>query len=99
VIACHVSPVSPRRCGELIDRSRARGGDIQITFYPGATHDFDDPGAGRSDVPANASAAADAIPRAIAFFADILKARAAKQLVAGNLPSGGRCGFNWSGAT
>ena len=68
--------VSPRRCGELIDRSRARGGDIQITFYPGAPHAFDDPGTERSVVPANAAATADAIPRAIAFFADILNARA-----------------------
>jgi len=68
--------VSPRRCGELIDRSRTRGGDIQITFYPGATHDFDDPGTERSAVPENAAAAADAMPRAIAFFADILNARA-----------------------
>ena len=68
--------VSPRRCGELIDRSRAGGGDIQITFYPGATHDFDDPGTERSVVPANAAATADAMPRAIAFFADILNARA-----------------------
>ena len=29
--------VSPRYCGELIDRSRARGGDIQITTYRGCT--------------------------------------------------------------
>ena len=68
--------VSPRRCGELIDRSRARGGDIQITFYPGAPHAFDDPGTERSVVPANAAATADAMPRAIAFFVDILNARA-----------------------
>ena len=69
--------VSPPHCGELIDRSRARGGDIQITFYPGATHDFDDPGKGRRDVPANVAAMADAMPRAIAFFANILNAQAA----------------------
>jgi dienelactone hydrolase len=67
--------VSPRRCGELIDRSRARGGDIQIMFYPGATHDFDDPGTERSGVPANAAATADAIPRAIAFLAGLLNAQ------------------------
>jgi dienelactone hydrolase len=69
--------VSPRRCSELVDRSRARGGDIQITLYPGATHDFDDPGKNRQEVPANAAAAADAAPRAIAFFASVLKEAAA----------------------
>jgi dienelactone hydrolase len=68
--------VSPRRCGELVDRSRARGGDIQIMFYPGATHDFDDPGKNRHDVPANAAAAEDAASRAVAFFASILNAQA-----------------------
>ena len=68
--------VSPRHCGELVDKSRARGGDIQITFYPGATHDFDDPGKDRRDVPANVAATADAMPRAIAFFANILDAQA-----------------------
>jgi dienelactone hydrolase len=68
--------VSPRRCGELVDRSRARGGDIQITFYPGATHDFDDPGKDRRDVPANAAAAENATPRAVGFFASVLNAQA-----------------------
>ena len=68
--------VSPRRCGELVDRSRAGGGDIEITFYPGATHDFDDPGTERRDVPANVAATGDATPRAIAFFARILNAPA-----------------------
>ena len=69
--------VSPRRCGELVDRSRTRGADIQITLYPGATHDFDDPGKDRQSVPANAAAAADVTPRAIAFFAGILKGQGA----------------------
>jgi dienelactone hydrolase len=68
--------ISPRHCGELIDRSRARGGDIQITTYAGATHDFDDPGKDRRDVPANAAATKDAMPRAIAFFASVLNAQA-----------------------
>jgi dienelactone hydrolase len=35
--------VSPPYCGELIDKSRARGGDIQIKFYRGATHDLTTP--------------------------------------------------------
>ena len=61
--------VSPRRCARLVEKSRARGGDIEITLYPGATHDFDDPGPRRQRVEANRAAKADAVPRAQAFFA------------------------------
>jgi carboxymethylenebutenolidase len=68
--------VSPHYCGELIDRSRARGGDIQITTYSGATHDFDDPGKERRDVPANVAATKDAILHALAFFASVLNTQA-----------------------
>jgi dienelactone hydrolase len=61
--------VSPRRCKRLVDRSLAKGGDIALTLYPGATHDFDDPGRTRQGVEANASAKADAMARAQKFFA------------------------------
>ena len=62
-------------CGELIDKSRSRGGDILITFFPGAVHDFDDPDKDRRDVPANAAATAEAMRRAIEFFANSLNAQ------------------------
>jgi dienelactone hydrolase len=65
--------VSPRRCAELVARSRALGGDIQFQLYPGATHDFDDPGPSHQDNDANATATEDAIARAIDFFAAVLK--------------------------
>ena len=42
--------VSSARCRRLVERSRARGGDIAIEVYPGATHDFDDPGSKRQGV-------------------------------------------------
>jgi carboxymethylenebutenolidase len=64
--------VSPRRCGLLVERARALGGDIDIRFYDGATHGFDDPGPKRRQVPANANAAEDAIGRAQSFFAEEL---------------------------
>ncbi len=67
--------VSPRLCQELIDKSRALGGDIEFVLYPGATHDFDDPGMERRSVPANVAATNDATPRAANFFATILRAR------------------------
>ena len=63
--------VSAARCKRLVDASQADGGDIAITIYPGATHDFDDPGKRRRSVDANVAAAADAIPRVRAFMHDL----------------------------
>ena len=60
--------VSARRCTAFVERSRAHGGDIDIVLYPGATHDFDDPGARRQGLNANVAAKADALVRAQAFF-------------------------------
>jgi carboxymethylenebutenolidase len=65
--------VSPRRCAEFVTKSQAIGGDIQFQLYPDATHGFDDPSPSRQDDEANASATRDAIARAIAFFASVLK--------------------------
>ena len=64
--------VSPKVCADLVARSRAENGAIDITLYPGATHDFDDPGRKRQSVPANAAARQDAIARALRFFAERL---------------------------
>lgn len=61
--------VSSRVCGRLVDRSRELGGDIEIHFYKGATHSFDDPGRKRRRVRANAEANEDATERAERFFA------------------------------
>ncbi len=66
--------VSPRRCGALVETSRALGGDIQIRFYEGATHGFDDPGRKRQRIPANAAAFEDAVARARRFFVQELGA-------------------------
>jgi dienelactone hydrolase len=65
--------VSPKRCAELVDKSRALGGDIELALYPGATHDFDDPGAERRSNPANVAATSDVMPRAADFFARLLR--------------------------
>ena len=62
--------VSPRRCAAFVERSRAVGGNIDITLYPGATHDFDDPGARRQSLKANVAAKVDALMQAQAFFAE-----------------------------
>ena len=65
--------VSPKRCADLVAASQAAGGNIAITMYPGAEHGFDDPGAKRQRVDANADATEDALPRATKFFAKYLR--------------------------
>ena len=54
--------VSPVVCEKVL--RGARGGPLAVTVYPGATHDFDDPGAARQAVPANRAARDDAMARA-----------------------------------
>jgi dienelactone hydrolase len=65
--------VSPRRCGELVEKSKAVGGTIEIRFYPGASHGFDDPGSRRQSNKANAVATEDAVRRSLQFFAEQLQ--------------------------
>ena len=65
--------VSPKRCESLVEQSKSQGGDIKISVYPGATHDFDDPGRKRSSVEANAEARNDAVPKALQFLDERLR--------------------------
>jgi dienelactone hydrolase len=67
--------VSPKRCEKLVNDSRAAGSDITITLYPGAEHSFDDPGAKRQRVDANADATDDAVARSVKFFQERLSAK------------------------
>lgn len=57
--------VSPTICQHVAERSLAAGTKIDVTTYPGATHDFDDPGEKRQSVPGNVAAKADAMARAV----------------------------------
>jgi dienelactone hydrolase len=65
--------VSPRRCAELVEKSRALAGDIEFRLYPDATHDFDAPIPSRQKIEANAAAKQDVIGRATEFLASVLK--------------------------
>jgi dienelactone hydrolase len=65
--------VSPQRCGALVEKSRAQSADVEIRFYEGATHGFDDPGRSHQGVKANAAANEDAQTRALDFFAGQLR--------------------------
>jgi len=60
--------VSPEACRKLAARNARLGGGVEITVYPDATHDFDDPANHRQDNPANATARADATSQVEAFF-------------------------------
>ena len=64
--------ISPQECSDLVEVTRAQHGDITVRLYPGATHDFDDPGMSRQEVPANAAAMRDATAKAIEFLAAVL---------------------------
>jgi carboxymethylenebutenolidase len=58
--------VSPKNCRHVAGRSLTAGTQFDdVTFYPGATHDFDDPGEARQKVPGNQAAKIDAMTRAI----------------------------------
>ena len=59
--------VSPEICRHVAARSQDAGTNIDVTLYPGATHDFDDPGERRQSLPENAAAKDDAMARALAF--------------------------------
>jgi carboxymethylenebutenolidase len=63
--------VSPEICQHVAQRSIEAGSYVTVAFYPGATHDFDDPGEKRQSVPGNASAKADAMNQAIAIVSGI----------------------------
>jgi carboxymethylenebutenolidase len=59
--------VSAAHCKRLIDAIKVQAGDAQITIYPGATHDFDEPSKSRQDDPANVAAFADAVQKVDGF--------------------------------
>jgi carboxymethylenebutenolidase len=55
-----------------VEASKQIGSDSDIGLYPSATHNFDDPGMRRRDVPANVAAAQNAIGLARDFMAKLL---------------------------
>ena len=56
--------VSPTTCAEMLRSATASHGRIEMVWYDGATHDFDDPGKSRQSVAANRAAKDDAMRRA-----------------------------------
>lgn len=76
---------APQPCEALVARTQAAGGSADIVVYPGAFHDFDDPGmavhtrgnvastaSGRATLGTNPAARADAIARVTRILRDAL---------------------------
>ncbi len=63
--------VSPVICQHVAERSIAAGTSLDLTVYPGATHDFDDPGETHQEVPGNQAAKAESMVKAAAFVAGL----------------------------
>ncbi|HEY2018441.1 MAG TPA: prolyl oligopeptidase family serine peptidase [Bryobacteraceae bacterium] len=72
MIAAADEEVSPKRCEEFATRARAAGSELEAHVYPGAEHNFDDPGQKKQSNPANRHATEDAMRRAEAFFGKYL---------------------------
>jgi dienelactone hydrolase len=62
-LAANDEEVSPRNCLRAL-QSDGEAGKVKVIEYPGATHDFDDPGRARQSVPENRVAKEDAMRRA-----------------------------------
>jgi carboxymethylenebutenolidase len=75
LIAGSDEEVSPEACEAFSKKARASGAELIYHVYPGAEHNFDDPGQKKQSVPANARATEDATRRAEKFFGERLGAR------------------------
>lgn len=60
--------VSPNICRTVLERAHQRGAPIEVVWYDGATHNFDDPGKERQSVAGNRAATVDSIQRAARAF-------------------------------
>jgi len=60
--------VSPKRCEEFAKKARAAGNQLESIVYPGAEHNYDDPGKTKQSNPANREATEDTMRKAEAFF-------------------------------
>ena len=68
LIAADDEEVSPKRCEQFAKRAVEAGSPLESHVYPGAAHNYDDPGAKKQAVTANREATEDTFRRAEAFF-------------------------------
>ena len=69
LLAAEDEEVSPKICEAFARRAKAAGSPLQTVVYPGAQHNYDDPGAKKQSVPANHRATEETYRRAGEFFA------------------------------
>lgn len=72
LLASNDEEVTPEICEEFAARAKAAGSQLQVHVYPGAGHNYDDPGKRHQSIPANHKATEDTFRRAEAFFARYL---------------------------
>lgn len=65
--------VSPKLCQTLVERTKAKGNDIDLRVFEGATHSYDTPTKSRQSLAANVTAKAATEADVLAFLAAKLK--------------------------
>ena len=73
LLASHDEEVNPEICEQFAQRAKTAGSSLEVHVYPGAGHNYDDPGKTKQSVPANHEAAEDTFRRAEAYFARHLR--------------------------
>jgi carboxymethylenebutenolidase len=72
LLASRDEEVDPHVCEEFAKRAKSRGDMLEFHVFPGAGHNYDDPGTKKQSVPANHAATVDTFRRAERFFARYL---------------------------
>lgn len=73
LLAAEDEEVNPKTCEQFAKRAKEAGSPLEFHVYPGAGHNYDDPGTKKQSVPANRQATEDTFRRAEAYFARHLK--------------------------
>jgi carboxymethylenebutenolidase len=69
LLASNDEEVNPKLCEHFAGRAKDAGSPLEVHLYPGAGHNYDDPGRDHQSVPANRIATEDTFRRVEAFFA------------------------------
>jgi len=73
LLAAEDEEVNPKTCEQFAKRAKDAGSPLESHVYPGAGHNYDDPGTRKQSVPSNRAATEDTFRRAEAYFANHLR--------------------------